>query len=192
LYVVKAEAGGVRASAQRHAPVRRGDLTDDRGGPVCACRMGWDGDAGGAVMPPGVLRCCRPTLPAHPVAGCRTAAVTAAPCTTAVTARHGVRQHAGGCDTRGDPPVPAPEADHTRAIRRHADAERVTTRPRTRPVSHSPTPLVRRTATSAGPMRPTPAAPPRSGSDRLVELPTEFDDTSQTSPPALPCRISRS
>ena len=36
------------------------------------------------------------TLPAHPVAGYRTASVTNAPCPAAVTARRGVRQHAKG------------------------------------------------------------------------------------------------
>ncbi len=65
-------------------------------GPGCARGMGCDGAARGAVMPPGVRRWCGPTLLAHPVAGCRTASVTAAPCTTAVAARRGVRRHATG------------------------------------------------------------------------------------------------
>jgi hypothetical protein len=78
---------------------RRGG-TRERG---CDRRMGCDGAAQGAVVPPGVRRCCGPTRPAHPVAGCHTASVAAAPCTTAVTARRGVRQHAKGCDAERRP-----------------------------------------------------------------------------------------
>ena len=65
-------------------------------GPGRDRRVGCDGAARGAVMLPGMWRCCSRTLLAHPVAGCRTASVTITPCTTAVTARRGVRQHAQG------------------------------------------------------------------------------------------------
>jgi hypothetical protein len=115
------------------------------------------------VTRPEVRRCCRPTLPAHPVAGCRTASVTAAPCPTAATARRGMRQHATGVTPTAISSSPGAPVEATPGPRRHADAERVTTGLRTRRVSHSPTPDVRRARTNAGSMRPTTGAPPRSG-----------------------------
>ena len=78
-------------------------------------------------MPPGMRRCRGPTLLAHPVAGCRTASVTAAPCPTAVTARPGRdrRPAAPGPAPPSRPRVPA----HPRPGRR---ARHLRRRPRTR------------------------------------------------------------
>ena len=55
-------------------------------------------------------RAFRSALLAHPVAGCRTASVTVAPCTTAVAARRGVRQHARGVTPRRSTRPGAPRA----------------------------------------------------------------------------------
>ena len=78
------------------------------------------------------------------------------------------------CGANGDPLVRAQrKRDDTRATQRHTDAERVTTRLRTRPVSHSPIPLVRRAATSTGSMRcgRPPVRHPDADPGRLDALP---------------------
>ena len=88
-----------------------------------------------------------PTLLTHPVAGCRTASVTVAPCTTAVAARRGVRQHARGVT----PPAPgrrslvqidAVKAESAAGAAGWAGHGRVRPPPRRRPRRHRLAPRV--------------------------------------------------